>query len=162
MTNIIPLQIVGKDTGILNYPGEVSGPANADHHTICKYRNREDDNYMLLIAFLKQITQNLTSLSMFITGHPTVLSSLLMTEPKRSHISCRDPWSGFTFWSLFSESWRVRPKISTDLPATDSRVPVNGCAEGRPLGIGSGSQMEIFVSSVSPAYQEQESQRSRR
>ncbi|KAH6640333.1 hypothetical protein F5144DRAFT_483160 [Chaetomium tenue] len=53
--------IVAKDTGILNYPGEVSGPANADHHTICKYRNRNDENYILFIAFLKQMSENLTT-----------------------------------------------------------------------------------------------------
>ncbi|KAL2022191.1 hypothetical protein VTK56DRAFT_6020 [Thermocarpiscus australiensis] len=51
--------IVGKDTGILNYPREVSGPADADHHTICKYRSRVDDNYILFITFLKQISGDL-------------------------------------------------------------------------------------------------------
>ncbi|KAL2263940.1 hypothetical protein VTK26DRAFT_4127 [Humicola hyalothermophila] len=51
--------IVGKDTGVLNYPREVSGPADADHHTICKYRSRVDDNYVLFITFLKQISRDL-------------------------------------------------------------------------------------------------------
>ncbi|KAK3305583.1 uncharacterized protein B0T15DRAFT_202866 [Chaetomium strumarium] len=51
--------IVGKDTGILNYPQEISGPADADHHTICKYRSRVDDNYILFITFLKQISRDL-------------------------------------------------------------------------------------------------------
>ncbi|KAK4102353.1 hypothetical protein N658DRAFT_470033 [Parathielavia hyrcaniae] len=53
--------VVGKDTGILNYPREVSGPADADHHTICKYRSRVDDNYVLFITFLKQISRDLAS-----------------------------------------------------------------------------------------------------
>ncbi|EAQ85347.1 hypothetical protein CHGG_09361 [Chaetomium globosum CBS 148.51] len=55
----IKKMIVGKDTGILNYPREISGPADADHHTVCKYRSRFDDNYILFITFLKQISRDL-------------------------------------------------------------------------------------------------------
>ncbi|KAK4124764.1 hypothetical protein N657DRAFT_632722 [Parathielavia appendiculata] len=60
--------IVGKDTGILNYPRKVSGPADADHHTICKYRSRVDDSYVLFITFLKQITRDLVPP---LASHPT-------------------------------------------------------------------------------------------
>ncbi|KAI0383265.1 hypothetical protein F5Y04DRAFT_250954 [Hypomontagnella monticulosa] len=51
--------IVSKDSGVLNYPGEVSVPVNADHHTISKYSNRLDPNYLLVTNLLRQLTQDL-------------------------------------------------------------------------------------------------------
>ncbi|KAL2131707.1 hypothetical protein VTI74DRAFT_4726 [Chaetomium olivicolor] len=51
--------IVDKDSGIMNHPREISGPASADHHTVCKYRSPSDDNYVLFITFLKKISQDL-------------------------------------------------------------------------------------------------------
>jgi len=61
---------VGKDTGILNYPKEISGPSNADHHTICKYSSRMDDNYILFITFLKQISRDLVPRRMSLLDSP--------------------------------------------------------------------------------------------
>lgn len=62
------LQIVDKHTGILSIPGELSGPADADHHTICKYHSRADDNYVLVVKFLKQISKELVVHRKFISG----------------------------------------------------------------------------------------------
>jgi len=53
------LQIVDKSSGVLDYPKEISSPMNADHHSVCKYRSRIDDNYLLLISLLKQMTRDL-------------------------------------------------------------------------------------------------------
>ncbi|KAI9690720.1 MAG: hypothetical protein M1820_009872 [Bogoriella megaspora] len=42
------MQIVEKDSAILQYPKEISSPLHADHHTICKYRNLTDPNYVIV------------------------------------------------------------------------------------------------------------------
>ncbi|KAL8879605.1 MAG: hypothetical protein Q9198_002817, partial [Flavoplaca austrocitrina] len=40
--------IVEKESAILGYPQETSSALNADHHTICKFQNREDHNYVIV------------------------------------------------------------------------------------------------------------------
>jgi hypothetical protein len=85
------VQIVGKDTGILNYPREVSGPADADHHTICKYRSRVDDNYILFITFLKQISRDLAPPSMFTIRYGGLYGPLLMNYPSGTSPHARAP-----------------------------------------------------------------------
>ena len=47
--------IVGKESAILQYPGELSSPLYANHHTICKFQSRLDSNYVKVrdtIAYL--------------------------------------------------------------------------------------------------------------
>ncbi|KAI1259686.1 hypothetical protein F5Y18DRAFT_432995 [Xylariaceae sp. FL1019] len=51
--------IVGKDSGVLNYPREISSPVDADHHTVCKYQSRLDPNYLLVTDLLRQLTSGL-------------------------------------------------------------------------------------------------------
>ncbi|KAI9770636.1 MAG: hypothetical protein M1840_003228 [Geoglossum simile] len=50
--------IVGKDSGVLNYPKEISSPLNADHHTVCKYRSPDDENYVVVTNLLRQLSQS--------------------------------------------------------------------------------------------------------
>ena len=45
--------IVEKESAILGYPQELSNSLNADHHSICKFRNRDDPNYVTVIGLLK-------------------------------------------------------------------------------------------------------------
>ncbi|KAI4107872.1 MAG: hypothetical protein LQ339_002482 [Xanthoria mediterranea] len=40
--------IVEKESATLGYPQETSSGLNADHHTICKFQNREDSNYVIV------------------------------------------------------------------------------------------------------------------
>ncbi|KAI8949375.1 hypothetical protein F4801DRAFT_553398 [Xylaria longipes] len=53
--------IVGKDSGVLNYPREISSPVDADHHTVCKYQSRLDPNYLLVTDLLRQMTHDIRS-----------------------------------------------------------------------------------------------------
>ncbi|KAI1178312.1 hypothetical protein F4777DRAFT_113251 [Nemania sp. FL0916] len=53
--------IVSKDSGVLDYPQEISGPVDADHHTVCKYHSRLDPNYLLVANLLREMTQNIIS-----------------------------------------------------------------------------------------------------
>ncbi|KAI1110445.1 hypothetical protein F5Y14DRAFT_428823 [Nemania sp. NC0429] len=57
----IKRMIVGKDSGVLNYPREISSPVDADHHTVCKYHSRLDPNYLLVTDLLRQMTHGLIS-----------------------------------------------------------------------------------------------------
>ncbi|OIW35531.1 hypothetical protein CONLIGDRAFT_666106 [Coniochaeta ligniaria NRRL 30616] len=45
--------IVEKDSAVLGYPNEVSASMDADHHTICKFRDRLDPNFIKLRSLLK-------------------------------------------------------------------------------------------------------------
>lgn len=45
--------IVDKDSAILGYENEVSAPMDADHHTICKFKDRQDSNFLKLRGVLK-------------------------------------------------------------------------------------------------------------
>ena len=38
--------IVGKESAVLQYPGELSSPLYANHHTICKFQSRMESNYI--------------------------------------------------------------------------------------------------------------------
>ncbi|KAI4257311.1 MAG: hypothetical protein L6R42_005750, partial [Xanthoria sp. 1 TBL-2021] len=40
--------IVEKESATLGYPQETSSGLNADHHTICKFQDREDHNYVIV------------------------------------------------------------------------------------------------------------------
>ncbi|KAI1408635.1 hypothetical protein F5Y13DRAFT_204622 [Hypoxylon sp. FL1857] len=51
--------LVSKDSGVLNYPREISVPVDADHHTISKYSSRLDSNYVLVTNLLRQMTRDL-------------------------------------------------------------------------------------------------------
>ncbi|KAI9774250.1 MAG: hypothetical protein M1839_001752 [Geoglossum umbratile] len=50
---VTKIYIVEKDSGVLGYPQETSSPLNADHHTICKFKSREDENYVSVKNILK-------------------------------------------------------------------------------------------------------------
>ena len=42
-----------KSSGVLGYTQEISDALDADHHTICKYRDREDNNYISVRNMIK-------------------------------------------------------------------------------------------------------------
>ncbi|KAK4191058.1 hypothetical protein QBC35DRAFT_538935 [Podospora australis] len=42
-----------KDSSVLGYPGEVSKPLDADHHTVCKFDSTNDPNYITVRNYLK-------------------------------------------------------------------------------------------------------------
>ena len=54
--------IVEKESGILGYPQETSNPLHADHHTICKFKSREDANYISVKSMLKLWASKLSQL----------------------------------------------------------------------------------------------------
>ena len=56
--------VLGKESSILGYPGEVSKSLNADHHDVCKYTSQEDSNYMTVRNALKTLVRNLQSRGM--------------------------------------------------------------------------------------------------
>lgn len=57
--------VLGKESSILGYPGEVSKSLNADHHDVCKYTNQEDPNYVTVRNVLKSLAKTLQSRGMF-------------------------------------------------------------------------------------------------
>ena len=53
------LVVLGKESSVLGYPGEISKPLNADHHDVCKYISQEDSNYICVRNTLKTLVRNL-------------------------------------------------------------------------------------------------------
>ena len=45
--------VVEKESATLGYPQELSSPLNADHHNICKFKNKHDPNYRIVASILK-------------------------------------------------------------------------------------------------------------
>jgi hypothetical protein len=45
--------VLEKDSSVLGYPGEVSKPLDADHHTVCKFDGTNDPNYITVRNYLK-------------------------------------------------------------------------------------------------------------
>ena len=54
--------VVEKESGVLGYPQETSNPLNADHHTICKFKSREDENYITVKSMIKLWASRLSQL----------------------------------------------------------------------------------------------------
>lgn len=56
--------VLGKESSILGYPGEISKSLNADHHDVCKYINQDDSNYVIVRNALKTLVESLQSIGM--------------------------------------------------------------------------------------------------
>ena len=54
--------IVEKESSVLGYAHEISTPLNADHHSICKFKSREDANYINVKNVLKLLASRLAPL----------------------------------------------------------------------------------------------------
>ncbi|KFY29271.1 hypothetical protein V493_02446 [Pseudogymnoascus sp. VKM F-4281 (FW-2241)] len=66
---VTKLLIVEKESGILGYPQETSMPLNADHHSICKFENPMDANYVTVKNILKHWASGLRKLRLDTTKH---------------------------------------------------------------------------------------------
>ena len=47
--------ILGKESSILGYPGEISLPLAADHHDVCKFSDMQDSNYKCVRSVLQTL-----------------------------------------------------------------------------------------------------------
>ncbi|KAH8891099.1 hypothetical protein GQ53DRAFT_823737 [Thozetella sp. PMI_491] len=47
--------VVERDSALLDYPNEISSALNADHHSVCKYKSREDANYVTVRNVIKSL-----------------------------------------------------------------------------------------------------------
>ncbi|SPO06728.1 uncharacterized protein DNG_09422 [Cephalotrichum gorgonifer] len=112
------VMVLEKDSSVLGYPGEVSKSMHADHHTICKYEDSWDPNYITVRNILKSLVSKLISQN---NGKkPGVsdrrasldLKSLLALPelPGLDYIFYRDQWTqGTSDWITRDESfmqWR--------------------------------------------------------
>jgi WD40 repeat protein len=132
-------QIVEKESGILGYPQESSSPLNADHHTICKFENREDPNYITIRNLIKywasrpKFRVNKLPTSDHSAGHlnlPEIQRVLGINEPAQSDLETLHSkvLSGTCQWMTIREdflTWREMPLSSNaavywliGLPAT--------------------------------------------
>ncbi|KAI0806466.1 hypothetical protein GGR55DRAFT_207786 [Xylaria sp. FL0064] len=59
-TAIGPLStmLLDKSTAVLGYPRETSQPLTANHHDVCKFRSREDANYLSILGALRSVVES--------------------------------------------------------------------------------------------------------
>ena len=58
-------KLVGKDTGVLGYTQEFCSALHADHHGVCKFSSRLDQNYILVLGVLRRMVRQLDIASRF-------------------------------------------------------------------------------------------------
>ncbi|KIW73236.1 hypothetical protein PV04_01370 [Phialophora macrospora] len=51
------VMVVAKDSALLGYRNEDSRPLKADHHTVCKFKNENDSNYIIVRDVLKSLVE---------------------------------------------------------------------------------------------------------
>lgn len=69
--------ILGKESSILGYPGEVSLPLAADHHTVCKFSDMQDSNYKRVRSVLQTLISKIVEESKL--ALPSELGKILIT-----------------------------------------------------------------------------------
>lgn len=52
------IQVLEKESSVLGYPGEISKPLDADHHSVCKYDGPNDPRYIAVRNVLKHLVTN--------------------------------------------------------------------------------------------------------
>lgn len=102
--------VLEKDSSVLGYPGEVSKPLDADHHTVCKFDSTEDPNYVTVRNYLKTHMGKLflRQSSRTTAGSSTPIETrdletfFAMTDPPDTdYIFFRDRWTpGTCEWIL--------------------------------------------------------------
>lgn len=120
--------ILEKDSSVLGYPGEVSKALDADHHSVCKYENPGDPNYITVRNALKSIvskiisTDRSKSLKASSKKSSRNLKSILAIQelPDGDYIFFQDQWTkGTNAWLLeddrFSEWFDPQGSSSTIL-----------------------------------------------
>ena len=117
--------VVEKESGVLGYPQETSNPLNADHHTICKFKNREDGNYICVKGLLNLWAAKLSEVrgpsKYYSLRFPLVFLKLLADHfNATSHLLC--------FERLSRRGVSEKNKLYSD------RVPsIDGLSASRPL-----------------------------
>ncbi|KAK4445791.1 hypothetical protein QBC34DRAFT_412670 [Podospora aff. communis PSN243] len=104
------IMVLEKDSSVLGYPGEVSKPLDADHHTVCKFDGTDDPNYITVRNYLKSHMSKLFARqsSRASTGSGTPLETrdletfFAITDPSDTdYIFFRDRWTpGTCEWVL--------------------------------------------------------------
>lgn len=105
--------IVEKESGVLGYPQETSNPLNADHHTICKFKSREDGNYISVKSMLKLWASKLSQprvQSKYQEHNFIVMStSQIIVKPNGPLLAVICIWQLFPVYFPFKEAIFARP-----------------------------------------------------
>ncbi|KAK7710211.1 hypothetical protein SLS64_005795 [Diaporthe eres] len=124
------MMVVEKDSSILGYPGEISKGLDADHHTVCKYGDREDPNYVTVRNFIRTQISNLLpsrkggSRASAMSASPADIRELeklfsITEATDTDYIACRDRWTPGTCEWILSNSSFAR---WLDDPDPDARI----------------------------------------
>ncbi|KAL8853982.1 MAG: hypothetical protein Q9221_001105 [Calogaya cf. arnoldii] len=78
-------QIVERASAILGYPQEHSSPLAADHHSICKFANDRDENYVCVKGVLKMMRSKIDFASKLDTAPSAIQRSLISDSNRSAH-----------------------------------------------------------------------------
>lgn len=122
--------VVEKDSSILGYLGEISKGLDADHHTVCKYGDRDDPNYGTVRNFIRTQISNLLptrktgSRASVMSASPADIRELeklfsVSEATDTDYIAFRDRWTpGTCGWILLNSNFS--PWL--DDPDPDARI----------------------------------------
>ena len=102
--------IVEKDSGVLGYPHETSKSLYADHHTICKFKNPQDGNYICVKNILKMWASKMSHL-----------------RPSRPTISDRRTTSDLDVIKSIEAILGVRERAEEELKTLSNKVMSGTC-----------------------------------
>ncbi|KAI0547520.1 hypothetical protein F4679DRAFT_574719 [Xylaria curta] len=53
----LSIMVLEKNTAVLGYPRETPQPLSANHHDVCKFKSREDANYLSVLGALRSVVE---------------------------------------------------------------------------------------------------------
>ncbi|KAK2798728.1 hypothetical protein FQN50_008766 [Emmonsiellopsis sp. PD_5] len=117
---IFKLMVLQRSSSTLGYPDEITEPLNADHHSVCKFPNRQDPSYRSIRAVLKTLVSTYRQAKDLlqqaqVTADKEKILSLLGTfsSPEDDYTSLLQQWRPGTCQVLLSneevQKWEDTP-----------------------------------------------------
>ncbi|KAK2736745.1 hypothetical protein FQN55_001507 [Onygenales sp. PD_40] len=114
------LMVLQRSSSTLGYPDEITEPLNADHHSVCKFPNRQDPSYRSIRAVLKTLVsthrqaKDLLQQARITADNEKILSLLgTFPSPNDDYTSLLQQWRPGTCQNLFSnervQDWEDAP-----------------------------------------------------
>lgn len=66
------IMVLHKNSSTLGYPGEVTKPLNADHHSVCKFSSQDDPGYVSVKNALQELIQQFSGTADQVDGSDTI------------------------------------------------------------------------------------------
>ncbi|KAL9039908.1 MAG: hypothetical protein Q9180_002246 [Flavoplaca navasiana] len=121
------MMVVDKGSATMGYPDEISKSMNADHHTVCKFDNREDSDYISVRNALKSL---ITEICLTGVGSIKALAQAQEWVEQMQHLlgACENHQDDFEFfrkrWTTGTCDWILSHAIFNQWATDQEESPV--------------------------------------